>query len=128
MNKQIVIIEDDRDILDLIQYILIDEGYNVTCYDKIESLEEIVVQQPSVILLDNRLADGYGNIFCATLKSNPSTKDIPVVLVSASGDLEQIAKDCNADAFLAKPFDLHDLIKIVKHYSEMSDSHLKLDN
>jgi len=117
MNKQIVIIEDDRDILDMIKYILADEGYDVAGFDRLEGVQRIIEQQPSVVLLDNRLADGYGNAFCATLKSNPVTKNIPVILVSASGNLEEIARQCNADAFLPKPFDLQDLIKIVEQYS-----------
>lgn len=123
MSKQIVIIEDDRDILDLIQYILADEGYDVIGYDGVKSIEEIIVQQPALILLDNRLANGYGNTFCALLKSNSATKHIPVILVSASGNLNQIAESCHANAYLCKPFDLQDLIKMVKHYSEVSDSH-----
>ena len=64
MNKNIVVIEDDRDILDMIQYILADEGYNVIGFDRLERLERIVEQQPSVILLDNRLATGYGDTLC----------------------------------------------------------------
>jgi DNA-binding response OmpR family regulator len=119
MNKNIVVIEDDRDILDMIQYILADEGYNVIGYDRLERLERIIEQQPSVILLDNRLATGYGDTLCLSLKSNDNTKHIPVIIVSASAGLEQIANNCKADAFLAKPFDLDALIKLVKHYSDL---------
>ncbi len=117
MSKNIVVIEDDVDILDMIQYILADEGYNVIGYDKLESLEKIIEQQPAVILLDNRLASGYGDSLCLSLKSSDETKQIPVIIVSASAGLEQIARNCKADAFLAKPFDLDDLVKMVKHYA-----------
>jgi DNA-binding response OmpR family regulator len=118
MNKNVVVIEDDRDILDMIQYILADEGYNVSGSRHLEPVEDILEKQPSVILLDNRLADGYGNTLCLSLKSDDRTKHIPVIMVSASGGLAEIAAKCKADAFLPKPFDLEDLVKIVKHYSE----------
>ncbi len=119
MNRNVVVIEDDRDILDLIEYILVDEGYNVIGYNRLEQAEKILEQQPSVILLDNRLANGYGKSLCLSLKTNEETKHIPVIMVSASGGLEQIANTCKADAFLAKPFDLEDLVSMVKHYSDL---------
>ncbi|MEO6850317.1 MAG: response regulator [Mucilaginibacter sp.] len=125
MNKEVVVIEDDRDILDIIRYILADEGYNVTGFDRLDGAQQIVEKQPAVVLLDNRLADGYGNKFCASLKSNPITAHIPVILVSASANLEQLAKQCNADAFLPKPFNLDDLIRIVKRYAETPGTHTK---
>jgi DNA-binding response OmpR family regulator len=122
MSKNVVVIEDDRDILDLIQYILADEGYNVVGYNRLEPIEKIKEQKPSVILLDNRLGEGYGNTLCLSLKTNNDTKHIPVIMISASGGLEQIANNCKADAFLAKPFDLADLINLVKHYSDLQPS------
>ena len=124
MKKLIVVIEDDRDILDLIQYILIEEGYKVIGYDRIERIESIIAKQPSLILLDNRLADGYGNTLCLELKSHVLGKNIPVILVSASGNLGQVAKACGADGILQKPFDLAELIAIVKRYHN-SDSLVK---
>ena len=117
MNNKIVLIDDDEDILDVIQYILADEGYNVDAYDDLQPLDKIIEHQPSVILLDNKLADTYSNTLCIALKSNHKTKHIPVILMSAAEDLEQIAKACNADAFLNKPFELKEFIKLVKHYS-----------
>jgi CheY-like chemotaxis protein len=116
MDNKIVVIDDDKDILDVIQFILAEEGYSVVMYDRLESLEKIAEQKPSVILLDNKLGGVYSTDFCLSLKSNQLTKHIPVILVSASDSLEQLSKQCNADAYLSKPFDLKDFIKIVKHY------------
>jgi CheY-like chemotaxis protein len=118
MDNKIVVIDDDKDILDVIQFILAEEGYSVVMYDRLESLEKISEQKPSVILLDNKLGGVYSTEFCQSLKSNQLTKHIPVILVSASDSLEQIAKQCSADAFLSKPFDLKDFIKIVKQYAD----------
>jgi len=116
MNNKIVVIDDDKDILDVIQFILAEEGYSVVVYDRLESLEKIYEQKPSLILLDNKLGGIYSTDFCRSLKLNQLTKYIPVILVSASDSLEDISKECNADAFLSKPFDLKDFIKLVKRY------------
>jgi CheY-like chemotaxis protein len=121
MDNKIVVIDDDKDILDVIQFILAEEGYSVVVYDRLESLEKIAEQKPSVILLDYKLGGTYSTDFCLSLKSDPLTKYIPVILVSASDSLEQITKQCNADAFLSKPFDLKDFIKIVKHYADSNN-------
>jgi len=118
MNNKIVLIDDDKDILDVVQFILAEEGYDVVLYDHLIQLEEIVARQPAVILLDNRLGSGYGYEFSILLKSNVQTKAIPVILVSASEGLQQIAEKCSADAFLSKPFDLTAFVKLVKHYCD----------
>jgi len=117
MPKKILVIEDDNDILDLIQYILEDEGYHVLPSNKIEPITAVINYQPDLVLLDDRLAEGFGHKLCANIKAHPATRGIPVILVSATRDLEMIAKDCNADTFLAKPFDLYQLVNIVKEYA-----------
>jgi two-component system phosphate regulon response regulator PhoB len=117
MPKKIVVIEDDNDILDLIQYILEDEGYQVLPAKQTGNIDTIAEHQPDLILLDDRLPGEYGNILCSRIKSNPGTKHIPVVLVSAARDLERVAFNCKADDFLPKPFDLKDLLNLVKQYA-----------
>ena len=117
MHKKIIVIEDDNDILVLLQYILEDEGYQVLPLLQSEPLSTIVEHQPSLILLDDRLPGEYGHILCSKIKADPKTTSIPVVLVSATRNLEKIALDCQADDYLPKPFDLKDLLKIVKAYA-----------
>jgi len=117
MSKKIVVIEDDDDILELMQYILEDEGYQVLASNKFERLDTIIQQQPDLVLLDDRMPGEYGHVICSRIKSNPRTKDIPVILVSATRDLSQIAHDCHADSFLPKPFDLNELLNLVKQYA-----------
>src|ERR1700744_445129 len=117
MPKKIVVIEDDNDILDLMQYILEDEGYQVFAADQAGNVDAIAEHQPALVLLDDRLPGEYGHAVCSRIKSNPHTKHIPVVLVSATRDLEKVAFDCKADDFLPKPFDLKDLLNVVKQYA-----------
>jgi DNA-binding response OmpR family regulator len=118
MKKHIIVIEDDRDILDIIEMVLKEEGYEITSLDRVPSLEKIVNLNPSLILLDNRLADGYGNTLCLAIKSYSLTRQVPVIMVSPSTSLPVIAEKCHADDYLSKPFDLYELIGLVKKYSE----------
>lgn len=117
MPKKIVVIEDDNDILDLMQVILEDEGYQVLASEQVRNIDVIAEHQPALILLDDRLPGEYGHVICKRIKSNLRTKHIPVVLVSATRDLEKVAFDCKADDFLPKPFDLKDLLSLVKRYA-----------
>ena len=120
MKKHIIIFEDDRDILDMMDMILADEGYQITACDNLIDNETIVNFKPSLILLDNKMGDGYGNTLCLAIKSDPLTKHIPVVMVSGTVSLHLIAERCKADGFLAKPFDLNELLDIVKKYTALS--------
>jgi len=116
MSKKIIIIEDDPDILDIMTLILSEEGYDVLPTANWEPLDEVNVHQPMLILLDNRLSEGLGRDFCRQFKSNPLTSHFPVVIVSANSGLEEIARDSNADGFLKKPFDITELLELVKRF------------
>ena len=70
-----------------------------------------------VILLDNKLTDGFGYELCLELKKNPTTRKFPVILVSAVNQLANIAEESGADGYLNKPFDLVELTSIVRSFS-----------
>jgi two-component system phosphate regulon response regulator PhoB len=117
MSKKIVVIEDDRDILDMMQCILEDEGYQVMPFSRAESIEEIIKQKPNLILLDDRLKDTSGHLLCKRIKTHPVTRSIPVIMVSAARGLNEMAERCLADTYLPKPFDLTELVDLVKTYT-----------
>src|SRR5665213_3577388 len=106
MPKKIIVIEDDQDILDIMTYILADEGYEVLASTDSRILDEVHLHQPTLILMDNRLTNGFGRDFCKQFKSNPATRRFPIVLVSANSGLEEIARESLADGYLKKPFDI----------------------
>jgi DNA-binding response OmpR family regulator len=116
MSKKVLIIEDDHDILDMMQYIVEDEGYAVIAFSQAGSVEEIIQLQPALILLDERLRENSGHLLCASIKAHHLTQNIPVILISAVMHLENIAIDCKADGYIKKPFDLLDLISVVNSY------------
>ena len=113
----ILIIEDDKDIQDLMVYILRDEGFQVVALAETISLQDILERDPALILLDDRLAVGRGRDLCRKLKNDPLTRRIPVVLVSAVKDLGEVAAACGANAYLPKPFDLDELVAITQRFS-----------
>jgi two-component system phosphate regulon response regulator PhoB len=117
MARKIIIIEDDLDTLEIMSLILAEEGYEILSADNAKPLHEVHTHQPMLILMDNRLTAGSGGEFCKKFKNDPATMHFPVVLVSANMGLETIALECNADGYLKKPFDIADLIELVKRFS-----------
>jgi DNA-binding response OmpR family regulator len=117
MPKTIIIIEDDADILDMMTFILKDEGYAVIGATDCSPLEKVMSFQPDLILMDNRLTTGSGTDACRKIKEDAATAHIPVVLVSANQQLSQLAVESLADGYVSKPFDLDELVATVRHYT-----------
>jgi two-component system phosphate regulon response regulator PhoB len=109
MAPKILVVDDDKDILDIISYILFEKHYHVIPSQTSDIISYLPQIQPDLILLDNWLSDARGSELCKTIKTNPVLLNIPVILISAVNDLERIAKDCYADAFIEKPFNVHEL-------------------
>jgi len=120
MAKKILVIEDDKDIRDTIVYVLEEQQYEVVSSEDSKILKYLDKHNPDMILLDNWLtewkSDANGQQLSKGLKSNPATSHIPVILISAVSDIKQIAEDGLADGYLRKPFDLTELIDIVKRH------------
>jgi CheY-like chemotaxis protein len=68
---------------------------------------------PNIIVLDHLLDEGYGSDLCLLIKEHETTKHIPVILYSASHQIEQLAKISCADAYIPKPFDLFYFMEMV---------------
>lgn len=118
MSKRILVIDDDEDILEILNIIFRESGYEVILSNTGEAAGHIRVIHPDLILLDVRIAGSAksGADICREIKSSYETKELPVMLVSAETDLHLIARDCAADAYLRKPFDIYDLLIRVKEY------------
>jgi len=115
--KKIFIIEDDADTIDIIEFVLRDNGYAVIKANRQVPINEFIIISPNLIILDVRLPFALGSDICLELKSNPKTKHIPVILYSASNNLKTIAEKCLADAYIEKPFDLAKLLTIIANMS-----------
>lgn len=116
MKKQILYVEDDGDMLEIVSEFMQFEDYQVIT-DSGKSMEKKLKQHAfGLILLDENLGRGWGSDLCRNLKSAQQTAAIPVVLISAMRNIDEIAEACGADAFIRKPFDIYDVIDVVNQY------------
>lgn len=113
-EKTIVIFDDDEDILSICSFILEEQGWKVHAYaDCNHIVEKVSAILPDVILMDNWIPDDGGIIATQTLKKNDALKHIPVIYFSANSDIELLASHAGAESYLAKPFDLEDLERVI---------------
>lgn len=111
MKKLIYIIEDDPDILTILTMFFHKKGYDVIADYNGDRFEMPQQPCPDVYLIDINLADKNGFDLCKIIKKD--CKHSQVVLMSANILLEKMAADCNADAFIHKPFDLDNLFELI---------------
>lgn len=111
-SKKIVIVDDDVAILDSLGLMLDFEGFEVNAFERGSEIMNYVesVSKPDVILLDMWLSGEDGRDICKKLKENETTKNIPVVIMSASRGLEQTALQSGANAFISKPFEIDEVV------------------
>src|SRR5690606_14990483 len=108
-----VVIEDETDILDVIEYNLAREGYRVRTFrDGAQGLEAVRRDAPDLVLLDLMLPGLDGIEVCRRLKHDPVTRSTPVVMVSAKGEESDVVLGLGlgADDYLRKPFSPKELI------------------
>jgi DNA-binding response OmpR family regulator len=117
MKKKILVVDDEPDILEFLQEILEDEGYTVTTTDKGEYAENLHNGGlPQLILLDMLLSGKDGREIARHLKKHDETKHIPVIMFSAHPSAEEAARLAGADDFLAKPFEIDELLAKITQY------------
>ena len=116
--KKVLVVDDNADILHVISMILDMEGFEVECCDNGHCIGDTITSfGPDLILLDIMLGDMDGREVCRSLKTNPRTGHIPVIMISASHNLyDRQEQPCLADDFIAKPFDIDNLAKKVNQY------------
>ena len=106
-KEKILVIEDEEDILALIHFNLVKEGFRVECAASgEEGLKKARDNNPSLILLDLMLPGMDGLDVCRKLRQAPETKDCPVIMLTAKGEEHDIVKglELGADDYLPKPF------------------------
>ncbi len=114
MKKRILVVENNKDILELISIVLEDEGYEVSLYlNEMGIFEHIVAFKPDAILLDIIKPTIEGTELCRQIKAAEGTKHIPVVVLSTHPQIEKV-KDICADDTIEKPFDIEELLAALK--------------
>lgn len=112
MAKTILIIDDDQDILEILNIVFQDSGYEVILSKVSLEADSINVLHPDIVLLDVRIVGSSktGTDICKDLKADERTKHLPVILLSAEHDLHTMASACEADSYIAKPFVIDNLL------------------
>jgi len=117
-NEKILVVDDEKDILDLVNYNLQKEGYRVTLVSSGEQAVEEVRKNPQdLILLDLMLPGIDGLEVCRKLKYDEKTKDIPIIMLTAKGEESDIVigLELGAEDYITKPFNTKVLIARIRN-------------
>ena len=119
-KKKILVVEDDRDISELITYNLEREGYETAClYDGSQVVDFVRKRKPEIIILDLMLPEVDGIEICRTLKSDADTKHIPIIMLTAKAEEADVVVglQMGADDYIPKPFSPKVLVARIKAIS-----------
>lgn len=114
-GSSIYIFDDDQDILLMCGIVLRQQGYQVfTCQDCNDIVDKVTKVNPDLIIMDNKIPPDGGTGATQVLKSNPATRDIPVLFFSANLKVEQLSKEAGAEEYIQKPFDLSEFETVIE--------------
>lgn len=118
-KKKILIYEDDKGISELVTIVLNECGFASDSIDNgFGLLDKVKKFQPDLVLLDLWIPGMNGDEAIKMLKADAKTKDTPIIVMSALNEAGKIAHKNGADGFIAKPFDVDELLKVVRKYTE----------
>ena len=118
-SQKILLLDDNRDLLQIVQIILKGQGYETVLASSVEeAVMKIRIHKPVLILMDVCLSDKDGYQFCSQIKNDPDTSSIREIMMSGDDCNQGMIKYAHADDFMQKPFDYNDLVgRVQKHYS-----------
>lgn len=117
--KRVLIVDNDPDVLDIMQEALSYEGLHVTCVDEANDIFQLIDRhKPDLLMIDYLLNGVNGGELCHQLKENPATQHLPVIIMSAYPRVLLSLGTYNSDDFIAKPFDLDDMVTRIKKLTD----------
>lgn len=126
--KTILIIEDERDLLDLVAFHLEREGYRVlTSLDGKDGLETARTRLPDLVILDLMLPGIMGTDICRILKNSEKTAGIPIIMLTAKGEeIDRVVGfEVGADDYVVKPFSNRELMLRIRAVLRRSEPDIK---
>jgi two-component system alkaline phosphatase synthesis response regulator PhoP/two-component system response regulator VicR len=117
MAKQILVVDDERHIVRLVEVNLSRAGYDVaTAYDGVEALEKVEEEEPDMIVLDVMMPRMDGFEVLKRLQADPDTADIPVIMLTAKAQDADIFRGWSSgvSSYLTKPFNPRELLTFVE--------------
>lgn len=116
--KRILVIDNDIELLHVLQLAFEYEGFLVNCDTNTKNALALINKyQPDLILLDLFLNGPDGGELCQHIKTQPGTKNVPVILFTASANPLLTAGSYCCDDFIQKPFDLYELIQKIVSFT-----------
>lgn len=125
MARKILTCDDEKNIVRLIQVNLERHGYEVvTAYNGRECLEKVATEHPDLILLDLMMPEMSGFEVLETLKNNPETASIPVIMLTARTQDKDVLRgwQSGVECYLTKPFNPIELITFIKRIFAIEDN------
>lgn len=114
--RPVLLVDDDVDTLDAEQTILREHGFRVsTARDGDEALVALQNDPPAVIVLDIQMPGVDGPSFARELRQQ--LRHVPLVVLTGAADPRREADRCNAEAYLAKPFDADEFVRVVRRFA-----------
>lgn len=115
-SRPILLVDDDVAILDAERQVLAEHGFRVTqARDGAEALRAIDTEPPAMIVLDVQMPGIDGPTFARELRTR--LRRVPLVILTGVPDPKREADRCNAEAYLRKPFDADELVRLVRRFS-----------
>lgn len=118
-QDKILVIDDDSGIGEMLKTLLEFYGYEVTVTEVPDKAEELILEKDiDLVMLDMLISGVDGTDVCARLRANDKTADVPILMMSALHNAGEKCKKAGADEFIAKPFEMEDLIGRIKDVLE----------
>ena len=123
MQKSVLVVDDDPDLLGLVQLLLEGVGYRViTAGEGQEALSRVAEKMPDLILLDMKMPGMNGWDFARAFRQRYD-RAAPIVVLTAAEDARKRAEEIGAEGYLGKPFDIDELIRIVERNLDRHNGH-----
>jgi two-component system, OmpR family, response regulator VicR len=114
LGRRVLVVEDEELVADLVSDALDVEGHETRCVDGETAMEAALDFQPEVVLLDLMMPRVDGFEVARRLHGNKETQDTPIVVMTAMYDAASRAAEVGTEYYLAKPFDIAELLDIVE--------------
>lgn len=127
--KKILVVEDERDLADLLAYNLEKEGYQaMLAVTGLEGLELARRELPDLVVLDLMLPGMMGTEVCSTLRRTERTRGIPILMLTAKGDEVDrvVGFEIGADDYIVKPFSMRELLLRIRAILRRSSQEFSL--
>ena len=125
LSKHIIVVEDEPDTAELLEFHLENAGYKVTiAEDGYEALKKIHKLRPDLLILDLMIPEIDGFEVCRLIRKDPANESLPVMMCTAKGDETSKIQglDFGADDYVTKPFSPREVVLRVKNLLKRSDS------